>query len=128
MPPLAITTFSRDAAETQVTLLATLAEKQLAASEASLSTHAEALIRGLNETAAAQADTDRVRTTATGTAAKTGRTLDEVLAQRRGTIPARRFGSADEFGAFCAFMCSAQAGYLTGQNILLDGGAYPGTF
>jgi 3-oxoacyl-[acyl-carrier protein] reductase len=73
-------------------------------------------------------DTDRVRTTATGTAAKLGKTVDEVLAQRRETIPARRFGSADEFGAFCAFMCSAQAGYLTGQNILLDGGAYPGTF
>ncbi|HYN62173.1 MAG TPA: SDR family oxidoreductase [Rubrivivax sp.] len=73
-------------------------------------------------------DTDRVRSTATGTATKTGKTVDEVLAQRRGTIPARRFGTADEFGAFCAFMCSAQAGYLTGQNILLDGGAYPGTF
>jgi len=73
-------------------------------------------------------DTDRVRTTATGTAAKLGKTVDEVLAQRRETIPARRFGTADEFGAFCAFMCSAQAGYLTGQNILLDGGAYPGTF
>jgi 3-oxoacyl-[acyl-carrier protein] reductase len=54
--------------------------------------------------------------------------VEEVLAQRRATIPARRFGTADEFGAFCAFMCSAQAGYLTGQNILLDGGAYPGTF
>ena len=73
-------------------------------------------------------DTDRVRTTATGTAAKLGKTVDEVLAQRRETIPARRFGTADEFGAFCAFMCSVHAGYLTGQNILLDGGAYPGTF
>jgi 3-oxoacyl-[acyl-carrier protein] reductase len=73
-------------------------------------------------------DTDRVRTTSVGTAAKLGKTVEEVLAQRRETIPARRFGSADEFGAFCAFMCSAHAGYLTGQNILLDGGAYPGTF
>ena len=73
-------------------------------------------------------DTDRVRTTSVGTAAKLGKTVEEVLAQRRETIPARRFGTADEFGAFCAFMCSAQAGYLTGQNILLDGGAYPGTF
>jgi 3-oxoacyl-[acyl-carrier protein] reductase len=73
-------------------------------------------------------DTDRVRGTAVGTAAKLGKTVDEVLDQRRVTIPARRFGTADEFGAFCAFMCSAQAGYLTGQNILLDGGAYPGTF
>jgi 3-oxoacyl-[acyl-carrier protein] reductase len=73
-------------------------------------------------------DTDRVRSTSAGAAAKLGKTVDEVLAQRRATIPAQRFGTADEFGAFCAFMCSAQAGYLTGQNILLDGGAYPGTF
>lgn len=73
-------------------------------------------------------DTDRVRSTSVGTAAKLGKTVEEVLAQRRATIPAKRFGTADEFGAFCAFICSAQAGYLTGQNILLDGGAYPGTF
>ena len=73
-------------------------------------------------------DTDRVRSTSVGTAAKLGKTVEEVLAQRRATIPAKRFGTAEEFGAFCAFMCSAQAGYLTGQNILLDGGAYPGTF
>jgi 3-oxoacyl-[acyl-carrier protein] reductase len=73
-------------------------------------------------------DTDRVRGASLGAAAKLGKTVDEVLAQRRATIPARRFGTADEFGAFCAFMCSTQAGYLTGQNVLLDGGAYPGTF
>jgi len=73
-------------------------------------------------------DTDRVRNTSVGTAAKLGKTVEEVLAQRRATIPAKRFGTAEEFGAFCAFMCSAPAGYLTGQNILLDGGAYPGTF
>jgi 3-oxoacyl-[acyl-carrier protein] reductase len=73
-------------------------------------------------------DTDRVRSTSVGTAAKLGKTVEEVLAQRRAAIPARRFGTADEFGAFCAFLCSAQTGYLTGQNILLDGGAYPGTF
>jgi 3-oxoacyl-[acyl-carrier protein] reductase len=73
-------------------------------------------------------DTDRVRGTSAGTAAKLGKTVEEVLAQRRATIPAKRFGTSEEFGAFCAFLCSAQAGYLTGQNILLDGGAYPGTF
>jgi len=73
-------------------------------------------------------DTDRVRSTSVGTAAKLGKTVEEVLAQRRATIPAKRFGTSEEFGAFCAFLCSAQAGYLTGQNILLDGGAYPGTF
>ena len=73
-------------------------------------------------------DTDRVRNTSIGTAAKLGKSVEEVLAQRQAAIPAKRFGTADEFGAFCAFMCSAQAAYLTGQNILLDGGAYPGTF
>jgi 3-oxoacyl-[acyl-carrier protein] reductase len=73
-------------------------------------------------------DTDRVRNTSIGAAAKSGKTLEEVLDQRRQTIPTRRFGTPDEFGAVCAFMCSAHASYLTGQNILLDGGAYPGTF
>ena len=73
-------------------------------------------------------DTDRVRSTSLGAAAKTGKPVEEILAARRATIPARRFGTADEFGAVCAFMCSAQAAYLTGQNILLDGGAYPGTY
>ena len=47
---------------------------------------------------------------------------------RRQTIPAKRFGTSEEFGAICAFLCSAQAGYITGQNVLADGGAYPGTF
>jgi 3-oxoacyl-[acyl-carrier protein] reductase len=73
-------------------------------------------------------DTDRLRGAMQGTAAKTGQPLDAVLAKRAAAIPAKRFGTADEFGAFCAFLCSVQAGYLTGQNILLDGGAYPGTF
>lgn len=53
----------------------------------------------------------------------------EATAQaRRKAIPAARFGSADEFGACCAFLCSAHAGYITGQNLLIDGGAFPGTF
>ena len=73
-------------------------------------------------------DTDRLRVTMQGLAAKTGQTVDAVLALRAGAIPARRFGSAAEFGAVCAFLCSAHAGYLTGQNVLLDGGNYPGTF
>jgi 3-oxoacyl-[acyl-carrier protein] reductase len=73
-------------------------------------------------------DTDRLRGAMQGAAAKTGQPLDAVLARRAAGIPAKRFGTADEFGAFCAFLCSVQAGYLTGQNILLDGGAYPGTF
>ena len=73
-------------------------------------------------------DTDRLRGTMQGAAAKTGQPLEAVMTKRAAAIPAQRFGTADEFGAVCAFLCSLQAGYLTGQNILLDGGAYPGTF
>ncbi|MEO6363215.1 MAG: SDR family oxidoreductase, partial [Caldimonas sp.] len=73
-------------------------------------------------------DTDRLRTTLAGAAAKTGKTVETIAADRQRTIPAQRFGSADEFGAICAFLCSMQAGYVTGQNVLADGGAYPGTF
>jgi 3-oxoacyl-[acyl-carrier protein] reductase len=73
-------------------------------------------------------DTDRLRVTMQGAAAKTGQSIDTLREKRRASVPAGRLGTAAEFGAVCAFMCSAQAGYLTGQNILLDGGAYPGTF
>ncbi len=73
-------------------------------------------------------DTDRLRTTLRAGAVKAGQDPDAALKSREQGIPARRFGTADEFGAMCAFICSVQAGYLTGQNILLDGGAYPGTF
>jgi 3-oxoacyl-[acyl-carrier protein] reductase len=72
-------------------------------------------------------DTDRLATTMAGAAQRSGKTTDEVRALQQKQIPARRFGTAEEFGAVCAFLCSRQAGYLTGQNILLDGGAYPGT-
>jgi 3-oxoacyl-[acyl-carrier protein] reductase len=73
-------------------------------------------------------DTDRLRTTLSGVAVKTGRSVDAVADDRRRGIPAQRFGSAAEFGAICAFLCSVHAGYITGQNLLADGGAYPGTF
>jgi len=73
-------------------------------------------------------DTDRLQKTMAAGAQKSGLPLDEVRAKRMSAIPAQRFGSAAEFGAICALMCSAHAGYLTGQNVLLDGGAYPGTF
>jgi 3-oxoacyl-[acyl-carrier protein] reductase len=73
-------------------------------------------------------DTDRLRKTLAAGAAKAGGSAEEVAARRRAAIPAQRFGTAAEFGAICAMLCSAQAGYLTGQNILLDGGSYPGTF
>jgi len=73
-------------------------------------------------------DTDRLRTTMQKAAEQSGQSIDAIVARRAQTIPAQRLGTADEFGAVCAFLCSVQAGYLTGQNILLDGGAYPGTF
>jgi 3-oxoacyl-[acyl-carrier protein] reductase len=73
-------------------------------------------------------DTERLRTSTHGAAAKSGQTFDAVWARRVQTIPARRIGSAAEFGEVCAFLCSVHAAYLTGQNVLLDGGAYPGTF
>ncbi len=72
-------------------------------------------------------DTDRLRTTMQGAAKKTGKPIETLLDARAKAIPAQRFGTAAEFGAICAFLCSAHAGYVTGQNILADGGAYPGT-
>jgi 3-oxoacyl-[acyl-carrier protein] reductase len=73
-------------------------------------------------------DTERLQGTLAGAAAKTGKTVDEVRAAQMAQVPARRFGNPDEFGAICAFLCSQQAGYLNGQNILPDGGLYPGTY
>ena len=73
-------------------------------------------------------DTDRIRTTMANAAAKSGKSIDEMLDTRRATIPARRLGTAEEFGAACAFLCSVHGSYITGQNWLLDGGGYPGTF
>jgi len=73
-------------------------------------------------------DTDRLQTTLRGMASKSGQSLEQVAQARRMQAPAQRFGTAQEFGALCAFVCSAQAGFLTGQNLLVDGGVYPGTF
>ncbi|WP_298372467.1 SDR family oxidoreductase [Azospirillum sp.] len=72
-------------------------------------------------------ETDRLRKTMEGGAKAAGRSVDEEMAARRLTNPSGRFGDPEEFGAACAFLCSAQAGYMTGQNVLLDGGAYAGT-
>jgi 3-oxoacyl-[acyl-carrier protein] reductase len=72
-------------------------------------------------------DTDRLAGTAKAQASKTGRSVEEVLDERRRANPAKRFGTIEEFGAACAFLSSAHAGYITGQNLLLDGGAFPGT-
>jgi 3-oxoacyl-[acyl-carrier protein] reductase len=72
-------------------------------------------------------DTDRLRSTLVSASKTTGRSVDALREERQQENPAKRFGTAEEFGQFCAFMCSAQAGYFTGQNVVLDGGAYPGT-
>lgn len=71
--------------------------------------------------------TDRLISNLKVTAEKNGQTFEEASAQRAAANPAGRFGQAEEFGDYCAYLCSAQAGYVTGQNLLMDGGSYPGT-
>ena len=73
-------------------------------------------------------DTDRLRGVLSKTAEQKGKSVTQVAADRIATIPARRFGDPAEFGAACAFLCSAQAGYITGQNLLIDGGTFNGAF
>jgi len=73
-------------------------------------------------------DTDRQRTTLGQGAKDRGISIEEMKRLRIGQIPAGRMGEPAEFGEACAYLCSAQAGYVTGQNFLIDGGAYPGTF
>jgi 3-oxoacyl-[acyl-carrier protein] reductase len=73
-------------------------------------------------------DTDRLRSGLAFQAQKSGRPLTEIEAESKAQVPARRFGHPDEFGALCAFICSSQTSYITGQNFLIDGGAYPGTY
>ena len=72
--------------------------------------------------------TDRNRTTVAAFAKERGLSEEEALAERLRLIPAGRQGDPAEFGDACAYLCSAQAGFITGQNLLMDGGAYPGTF
>lgn len=71
--------------------------------------------------------TDRANSLDGAAAEKEGIALDEARARRAATIPARRYGTAEEFGAACAFLCSNLAGFIVGQNILLDGGAMNST-
>jgi 3-oxoacyl-[acyl-carrier protein] reductase len=73
-------------------------------------------------------DTDRLRGNIEFNAKNSGKSIEEVARARAESNPAGRFGTIEEFGDACAFLCSAQAGYITGQNLLLDGGSYPGTF
>jgi len=69
-------------------------------------------------------DTDRLRSGMIIEAKKSGRPLEEIAKERAQQNPSRRFGTAEEFGAACAFLCSTHAGYITGQNLLMDGGAF----
>ena len=73
-------------------------------------------------------DTDRLRSNLAFNAKNTGKSVDEVSKARAESNPAGSFGTIAEFVDACAYLCSAQAGYITGQNLLLDGGSYPGTF
>jgi len=73
-------------------------------------------------------DTERLQSTFAAAAQKAGKSVQDVRRAQQGQVPARRFGTSGEFGAICAFLCSAHAGYITGQNILPDGGLYPGSF
>src|SRR5256886_6855881 len=73
-------------------------------------------------------DTDRLKSNLAALAKNSSREVGAVTEEIRAASPTKRFGHPDEFGATCAFLCSVQAGYITGQNILIDGGAYPGTF
>jgi 3-oxoacyl-[acyl-carrier protein] reductase len=72
--------------------------------------------------------TDRTKQTIAGFAKAAGLTEEQAAAERLRSIPAGRLGDPAEFGDACAYLCSAQASYVTGQNFLIDGGAYPGTF
>ncbi len=82
----------------------------------------------INNLLPGQFDTDRLKKTMAASAGAAGKNVDDVVEARRKQIPAQRFGNPAEFGAVCAFLCSVHAGYMTGQNVLLDGGNYPGTF
>jgi 3-oxoacyl-[acyl-carrier protein] reductase len=72
-------------------------------------------------------DTDRLAATLEGSSIVSGKSLEDTTAERKAENPSGRFGDPAEFGELCAFICSAQAGYITGQNLLIDGGGYPGT-
>ncbi|MEQ9017613.1 MAG: SDR family oxidoreductase, partial [Nitratireductor sp.] len=73
-------------------------------------------------------DTDRIRSTLAFAADKAGVSVEEQAKKVAADIPAGRLGTAEEFGKACAFLCSAHAGYITGQNLILDGGLYPSAF
>jgi len=82
----------------------------------------------INNLLPASIDTDRLKSTIGVLARNSGVTPEQMRRERVANAPAGRFGDPREFGDACAYLCSAQAGYITGLNLLLDGGRYPGTF
>ena len=82
----------------------------------------------INNILPGQFATDRLRSNLAARAKALGKPFEEVWEARANAIPAGRFGDAAEFGELCAYLCSAQAAYITGQNFLIDGGTYPGTY
>ena len=85
--------------------------------------HANVTINGLLP---GSFDTARIASMTQAAAAKNGTTPAEEKAKRAESIPAKRIGDPAEFGAACAFLCSDKAGFITGQSLLIDGGAFPG--
>lgn len=73
-------------------------------------------------------DTDRLRSNFETVSKNSGVPVEQVRSNKIAALPVKRLGQAEEFGKVCAFLCSTHAGYMTGQNILLDGGGYPGTY
>jgi 3-oxoacyl-[acyl-carrier protein] reductase len=73
-------------------------------------------------------NTERLHEGLIASAKRAGVSVDTIAAEWKATVPAKRFGTASEFGQTCAFLCSEHAGYITGQSILMDGGLYPGAF
>ncbi len=80
----------------------------------------------INNLLPGQFDTDRLRNTQLVMAKKAEKPLDVFRVQATSQIPAGRFGQPDEFGRVCAMLCSVHAGYVTAQNLLIDGGRFPG--
>jgi len=71
--------------------------------------------------------TDRLLQTAERLARDSGKNIEQVMTARKAAVPAGRFGEPDEFGQACAFLCGAKSGFICGQNLVMDGGIYPGT-
>jgi 3-oxoacyl-[acyl-carrier protein] reductase len=73
-------------------------------------------------------DSDAQRAHIRGVLEQSGRSFEEIWRERAAANPAKRYGNPAELGAYCAFLCSQHAGFITGQNLLVDGGSYPGTY